>query len=80
MVIGDIGRPQLHPPHIELLGRFDYNLQRRVDGIDVELSCIVNVYGSVPELHLDPNVVQFAASIGAALDFDVYVLPDEDGK
>ena len=47
--------------------------------IDLELSCIVNVRGSVPELHLDPAVVAFAASIKAALDFDVYVLSSDDG-
>jgi Domain of unknown function (DUF4279) len=46
--------------------------------IDVELSCVVNVHGSVPELHLDPEIVAFAASIKAALDFDVYVLSSAD--
>ena len=47
--------------------------------IDVELSCIVNLYQeSAPEMHLDPEVVAFAASIKAALDFDVYFLSDAD--
>ena len=63
-----------------LVDRLKSAVLANLDGVDVELSCIVNVYGSVPELHLDPDVVQFAASIGAALDFDVYVLADEDGK
>jgi len=48
--------------------------------IDIELSCIVNVQGSVPELHLDPEVVAFAASIKASLDFDVYVLSSDDHR
>lgn len=48
--------------------------------VDVELSCVVYVYDVMPELHLDPEFVAFAASIGAALDFDVYVLSDESGK
>jgi hypothetical protein len=49
--------------------------------IAVELSCIVNVRGAVPELHLEPDVVAFAASIKAALDVDVYVLTSaEDDK
>jgi hypothetical protein len=47
-----------------------------LDGVDVELSCVVNVRGAVPELHLEPAVVRFAASVGAALDIDVYVLGD----
>jgi hypothetical protein len=47
-----------------------------LDGIEVELSCVVNVRGAVPELHLEPTIVAFAASIKAALDFDVYVLTD----
>jgi hypothetical protein len=41
--------------------------------VGVELSCIVNVRGSVPELHLDRDAVAFAASINAEIDFDVYV-------
>jgi hypothetical protein len=49
--------------------------------IAVEVSCVVNVRGAVPELHLEPDVVAFAASINAALDVDVYVLTDtDDGK
>ena|SRR5688572_24537227 len=46
--------------------------------VAVELSCVVNVRGAVPELHLEPDVVAFVASIKAALDVDVYVLTGAD--
>lgn len=39
---------------------------------EVELSCVI--YDStMPALYIEPDVVMMAASIGAAIDFDVYV-------
>src|SRR5262245_14173522 len=38
---------------IDQLGRQSAMLTD-LPGIDIELSCIVNVHGSAPELHLDP--------------------------
>lgn len=42
--------------------------------VDIELSCIVYLSGEAPELHLEPKQVEFLASVGAAVDIDVYML------
>ena len=40
---------------------------------EIELSCVI--YDStMPALYLDPDVVAMTASIGAAIDFDVYMM------
>jgi hypothetical protein len=44
------------------------------EDIDIELSCIVYMSGEAPELHLESQHVEFLASMGAAVDIDVYML------
>jgi hypothetical protein len=40
----------------------------------VELSYVCYAFDGMPELHLSPEQVALAASIGAAIDFDLYAL------
>jgi len=44
------------------------------ENIDIELSCIVYISGEAPELHIEPQQVDFLASMGAAVDIDIYML------
>lgn len=64
----------------ELIGEIDRQGALKVrpldPSIDVEVSCVVEIDGGVPELHLDSEVVRFANSLGASIDFDVYVLSE----
>ncbi len=51
------------------------SLKKLPNDIEVDLSCIVNVENnSVPELFFNTELIQFAASIRAALDIDIYIL------
>lgn len=44
------------------------------NNVEVELSCIVYLSGEAPALYLEPQHVKFLASMGAAVDIDVYML------
>lgn len=49
-------------------------------GIDVELSCIVQVTDGSPEVHMDSEMIKFAAMLNASLDVDIYVLAEAQPK
>lgn len=45
--------------------------------LDVELACVVYVADETPSMHLDSEVVELMAELGAEIDIDLYVLPPE---
>lgn len=61
-----------------LLAGQSVNLKGLPDEIDREVSCIVYIEDGAPDLHLTADFVQFAAGIGASIDFDLYEMRNED--
>jgi hypothetical protein len=55
------------------------NFHKLPEGLEIELSCIINAYEYMPPICFSTDSVAFASKLGASIDVDIYDLIEDEG-